>query len=281
MDQVDPQINNYSVSLTISQTWYWIWPAQNGVCQIFHKYSLYVWMDLPDELFNIISLISMVISLPIRYSPMASYFQLSIIFLTPQILWHAPCQCNPPWHLCDHHRLYPIPTTPSAWYHIGDLPYDLWTMLLYFPFLVSFLLPNASCCSPTNHKSLHHVIGTLPYVLLHTNLVLILLIICIQDFCIYSKKEGSFSPELRFKFILSHHFTSLCLTPSPYFTPLTHFTLSYCPEPSSHTTSHSLVLVLPWLGLGIFNKINITQDGLLYILTSKIWPIGFGSHQYI
>ena len=179
MDQVDPQINNYSVSLTISQTWYWIWPVQNGVCQIFHKYSLYVWMDLPDELFNITSLISMVMNLPIRYSPMASYFQLSIIFLTLQILWHAPCQCNPPWHLCDHHRLYPIPTTPSAWYHIGDLPYDLWTMLLYFPFLVSFLLPDMSCHGPTDPKSLDCVVRTLPYVSLHTNLVLILLIICI------------------------------------------------------------------------------------------------------
>ena len=131
-------------------------------------------------------------SLPIRYSPMASYFWLSIIFLTLQILQHAPCQHDLPWPLCDHHWLYPIPITPLAWYHIGDLPYDLWTTLLYFPFLVSFLLPNASCRGPTNHKSSHHVIRTLPYVSLHMNLVLVLLIICIQDFCICSKKKEVF-----------------------------------------------------------------------------------------
>ena len=36
----------------------------------------------------------LVMSFLIRYSPMASYFCLSIIFLPPQILWHAPCQHN-------------------------------------------------------------------------------------------------------------------------------------------------------------------------------------------
>ena len=118
-------------------------------------------------------------SLPIRYPPMASYFRLSIIFLTPQTLRHAPHRCNPPRPSHDHHRLYPIPFTPLVWYHIGDLPYDPWTTLLYFPFLVSFLLPDTFCCNPTDHRSLHHAIRTLPYVSPHMNLVLILLIICI------------------------------------------------------------------------------------------------------
>ena len=135
-------------------------------------------------------------SLPIGYPPMPSYFWLSIIFLTPQILRHPPHWCNLLRPLCkpshNHHQLYPIPITPLVRHHIGDLPYDLWTTLLYFPFLVSFLLPNASCRGPTNHKSSHHVIRTLPYVSPHMNLVLVLLIICIQDFCIYSKKQGSF-----------------------------------------------------------------------------------------
>ena len=68
---------------------------------------------------------------------------------------------------------------PSPRYHIGDLPYDLWTTLLYFPFLVSSLLPDASFCSPTDHKSSHCMVRTLPYVSPHTNLVFVLLIVCI------------------------------------------------------------------------------------------------------
>ena len=124
-------------------------------------------------------------SLPIRYLPMASYFQLSIIFLTPQILQHLLR-----WHDLfrlshkpsrDHHQLYPIPIAPLVRYHVGDLPYDLQTTLLHFPFLVSSLLPNASLHSLTDHRSSHHAIGTLPYVSPHTNLVLILLIVCIYS----------------------------------------------------------------------------------------------------
>ena len=122
-------------------------------------------------------------SLPIGYPPMPSYFRLSIIFLTPQILQRPPRWCDllRPSHKGsrDHHWLYPIPITPSVWYHIGDLPYDLRTTSLHFPFLVSFLLPDASFCGPTNHRSLHCVIGTLPYISLHPNLVLALLIVCI------------------------------------------------------------------------------------------------------
>ena len=119
-------------------------------------------------------------SLPIRYPPMASYFQLSIILLTLQILQHPLHQRNLPWPSHEgsrnHHRLYPIPIAPSVWYHVGDLPYDLWT---YFPFLVSSLLPDASFHGPTNHRLSHCTIGTLPYALPHMNLVLILLIVCI------------------------------------------------------------------------------------------------------
>ena len=81
-------------------------------------------------------------SLPIRYSPMTFYFRLSIIFFTPQILQHAPHQCNPSQPSregsCDHHQLYPIPIAPSVRYHIGGLPYYLWTTLLDFSFLSLF-----------------------------------------------------------------------------------------------------------------------------------------------
>ena len=34
-------------------------------------------------------------------------------------------------------------------------------------------------------------------------------------------------------------------------------------------------LVLPQFGLAIFNKVKISQDGLLQMLRSKIWPINF------
>ena len=75
-------------------------------------------------------------SLPSRYPPMASYFRLSIIFLTLQILRHLPCWHNLLWPSRDHHRLYPIPIAPLVQYHVGDLSYDLWTTSLHFPFLV-------------------------------------------------------------------------------------------------------------------------------------------------
>ena len=128
-------------------------------------------------------IVAPLMSLPIRYLPMASYFRLSIIFLALQILRHLPRRCDLFWLSCkpshDHHQLYPIPIASSVQYHIRDLSYDLWTTLLHFPFLVSSLLPDASFCSPTNCRSSHHVIGTLPYTSPHTNLVLVLLIVCI------------------------------------------------------------------------------------------------------
>ena len=122
-------------------------------------------------------------SLPIRYPPMAFHFRLSIVFLTPQDLRHLPRWCNLLWPSrkpsCDHHPLYPIPIAPSVRYHIGDLSYDLQTTLLCFPFLVSSLLPDAFFRGPTNHRSSHCAIGTLPYTSPHTNLVLVLLIVWI------------------------------------------------------------------------------------------------------
>ena len=56
------------------------------------------------------------------------------------------------------------------------------------------------------------------------------------------RKRRKFSPELRLKFVSSHCFTSLCLAPSLYLVLSTHFTLSHCTEPPSHTTLHSLIL---------------------------------------
>ena len=87
-------------------------------------------------------------SLPIRYSPMAFYFRLSIIFLTPQIFRHLPHRRNllqpsrEPSH--DRHRLYPIPIATLARYHVGDLSYDLRTTSLHFPFLVFSPYPTHS-----------------------------------------------------------------------------------------------------------------------------------------
>ena len=125
----------------------------------------------------------LVMSLPIRYSPIAFYFRLSIIFHTPQVLRHLPHQrdllrpsCEP---LRDCHQLYLMPIAPSVRYHVGDLSYDLWITSLHFPFLVSSLLPDTFLCGLTNRRSSHRAIGTLPYTSPHTNLVLVLFIICI------------------------------------------------------------------------------------------------------
>ena len=137
---------------------------------------------------------NLVMRLLIRYSPMASYFYFSIILLAPQILQHAPHRHDLPHDSCDHHRLYPIPLAPLAQHHVVDFPYDLWTSLFYFPFLVPFLLPNTSCCGPTDHKPSHHMVRALPSVSPHTNLVLVLLIICLVSIL---KKKEVFPPEFR------------------------------------------------------------------------------------
>ena len=184
-------------------------------------------------------------SLPIRYPPMASYFRLFDIFLTPQILRHLLRRCDLFRPSRDHHRLYPIPIAPSAWYHIRDLSYDLWTTSLHFPFLVFSLLPDAFFRGPTNRQSSHHMIRTLPYTSLHTNLVLVYLLFVFKTFVSTPKKKEVFPPELRLKFALSHHFAPLHLrtfAPSLYLVLPTPFALSHRSEPPSRTTLHSLIL---------------------------------------
>ena len=180
-------------------------------------------------------------SILIRYSPMASYLQLSIIFLTLQIIQHTPCQHNLPWHLRDHHRLYPIPIAPSARHHVVDFPYDLWTMLFYFPFwfLFYYLMHPVITQPITSHRT----VWSGPYHLFNCTWTLCLFYLSFVFKTLVStpEKKGSFSPEFRLKFIPPYHFTSLCLTPSPYFALPTHFALSHHPEPSFHTILHSLV----------------------------------------
>ena len=90
----------------------------------------------------------MLMSLPIRYSSMAFCFWLSIIFHAPQVLRHLLHRRNLLQPSCepsrDRHWLYPIPITPLVQYHVGDLPYDLQTTSLHFPFLVFSPYPTHS-----------------------------------------------------------------------------------------------------------------------------------------
>ena len=188
-------------------------------------------------------------SLPIRYSLMAFYFWLSIIFLTLQVLWHLLHQRDllRPLHegSHDHHWLYPIPIAPSVQYHVRDLPYDLWTTPLHFPFLVSFLYPTHSfVVRPITD---HCTAWSGPYhTLCHTQpLCSFYLLFVLKTFVSTLKKKEVFPPELRLTFVSSHHFISLRLhtfIPSLYFILLTPFALSHHSEPPSHTISHSLIL---------------------------------------
>ena len=153
-----------------------------------------------------------------------------------------PCRCNLFWPSRNHHQLYPIPIAPLVWCHVGDLSYDLQTTLLHFPFLVSSLLPDASFRGPTNHRSSHRTMGTLPYASLHTNLVLILLIVVFKTFVSTPKNKEVF-PQ-------NSDLSSSCLivllcsvfAPSLYLVLLKPFALLHCPKPPSCTTSHSLTL---------------------------------------
>ena len=183
-------------------------------------------------------------SLPIRYSPMASYFWLSIIFLTPQVLRHAPRWRDLLWHLHkpshNHQWLYPIPIDwPGTTLETSHMTHG---PCCYISFLSLFLFtwhvlpqPNQSqVIAPCGWDfticfTTHRLCAHFTY---HLYLRLLYLL----------QKRRNFSPELRLKFILSHHFAFLHLVPSPYFALPTYFTLSHCPKPSSHTTSHSLNL---------------------------------------
>ena len=194
----------------------------------------------------------MVMSLPIRYSPMAFYFRLSIVFLTPQVLQHL-------LHRCDllqpsrepsrnHHRLYPIPITPLVQYHIRDLSYDLRTTSLHFPFLLTrrILLRSdqLQIVAPRDWDLTICFAAHKPCVHFAYRLYLRLLYLL--------RKRRKFSPEFRLKFVSSHCFTSLCLctfTPSLYFVLPTPFALLHHSEPPSCTISHPLILHLETISL--------------------------------
>ena len=152
-----------------------------------------------------------VMGLPIRYPPVASYFWLSIIFLTLQILRHPPCWHNLLRPSCDHHRLYPIPHCT-----IGPVPHRrppiwptdhvvLFSFLSLFPFTQCILSwPDRSQVVAPRDQDLticftaHEHCARFTYCLYLRLLYLL-------------RKTRKFSPELRLKFILSHCFASLHL----------------------------------------------------------------------
>ena len=107
--------------------------------------------------------------------------------------------------------------------------------MLYFPFLVSFLLPNAFCHSPTDHRLSHCAIRTRTLCSFYLSFVF-------KTFVSTLKKKEVFPQELRLKFVPSYRFTSLRLAPSLYFTLSTHFALLHCTKPPSRTTLHSSIL---------------------------------------
>ena len=88
-------------------------------------------------------------------------------------MWPSPTITRSPLtipYTSSHHQ----PSTMSETSHMTYGP-----CCYIFPFLVSSPLSNVSFHGPTNHKSSHHTVGTLPYASPHMNLVLVLLIICI------------------------------------------------------------------------------------------------------
>ena len=189
-------------------------------------------------------------SLPIRYSPMAFYIWLSIVFHTPQVLRHLPRRCD---HFRsshepsrDRHRLYPIPIAPSVRYHIGDLSYDLWTTSLHFPFLVfSPYLTHSFVVQPIADP---RTARSGPYHTLHRTRTLcsFYLSFVFKTFVSTPKNKEVFPPELRLKFILSHRFALLCLRT---FAPphLRSISYSRCPSPY-HTVANLRLALLhtPW-----------------------------------
>ena len=181
-------------------------------------------------------------SLPIRYPPMASYFRLSIIFLTPQILRHLPLRHDLLWPLRDHHWLYPIPIDPVPRWRPPIWPTD---HIVTFSFLSLFSFTQCILSWPdrsqvvtpcdqdlTIHFTTHEPCACFTYCLYLRLLYLL-------------RKRRRFSPELWLKFILSHRFASLHLhtfAPLLYLVLLTPFALLHHTEPPSCTTSHSLIL---------------------------------------
>ena len=184
-------------------------------------------------------------SLPIRYSPMAFYFWVSIIFLTLQVLWHLLHRRDllRPSHDC--HWLYPIPIAPSARYHVGDLSYDLQTTSLHFPFLIfspypthSFAVRPIADCRTARLGPYHTLCHAWTLCSFYLSFVF-------KTFVSTLKKNEVFPPELRLKFALSHCFAPLRLctfAPSLYLILPTPFALSHHSKTLSCTTSHSLIL---------------------------------------
>ena len=185
-------------------------------------------------------------SLPIRYSPMAFYFWLSIIFYTLQVLRHLPHRhdllrpSRKPSR--DHCRLYPIPIAPSVLYHVGDLSYDLQTTSLHFPFLVFSPYPTQSfTVRPITDRRTTRL-G--PYHMLrHTRtLCSFYLSFVFKTFVSTPKKKEVFPQNSDLS--SSRLIVSLCsiFAPSLYLILLKPFAVSHRPEPPSRITSHSLIL---------------------------------------
>ena len=178
-------------------------------------------------------------SLPIRYSPMAFYFQLSIVFLTLQVLRHLLRQRDLLRPSRDHCRLYPIPITPSVRYHVGDLSYDLWTTLLHFPFLVfSPYLTHSFAVRPIAGR---RTARSGPYHTLRRtrSLCSFYLLFLFKTFVSTPKNKEVFPQNSDFKFISSHRFASLHLRT---FAPSHLRTISYFRNPSPYRTVPNLHL---------------------------------------
>ena len=184
-------------------------------------------------------------SLPIRYSPMAFYFWLSIVFHTPQVLRHLPHQRDLLWPSrepsCDCHQLYPIPIAPSARYHIGDLSYDLWTTSLHFLFLVFSPYPTHSFAvwpiadRRTTRSGPYHTFRCT------RTLYSFYLSFVFKTFVSTPKTKEVFPLELRLEFALSHRFAPLRLCT---FAPLHLRSISYSRHPSPYCTIANLRLAL-------------------------------------
>ena len=164
-----------------------------------------------------------------------------------------------------------MPIAPSARYHVGDLPYDLRTTLLHFPFLVSSLYPTHSfMVRPITD---HRTVRSGPYHMFRCTRTLcsFYLSIVFKTFVSTLKKKEVFPPEFRPKFVSSHRFTSLRLrtfAPSYHLILPKPFAVSHRPEPLSRTTSHSLILRQETISL-LQNR--TPQDRIGFTLRSPIF----------
>ena len=141
------------------------------------------------------------------------------------------------------YTLYPShhqSSTTSETFHMTYGPHHyifLSYSLLFYP-MHSFVVRPIADCRTTRSG---------PYHMLHCTQALcsFYLSFVFKTFVSTSKKKEVFPPELRLKFISSHHFALLCLctfVPSLYLILLTLFALSHHSKPPSHIISHSLIL---------------------------------------